>query len=196
MHRYIFAILYTLFALTIFLTRRHPSPCAGELKPSVIGHIGEVIGEVILDKSGEHLSGLVEQSRQCFLLCSQLYELTSLLEPLLNQGHDIHLQDRASVNGVGSSWVILELRCPKTIANSKAEKNKRCHVFGETIWRPSLLGWRPLRLGSIPCPSVASPSIRWLFGQAKKEDIDKAVGSKREEGREMRSQLNTMKRLG
>ena len=32
--------------------------------------------------------------------------------------------------------------------------------------------------------------------QAKKEDIDKAVGNKREEGREMRSQLNTMKRLG
>ena len=30
--------------------------------------------------------------------------------------------------------------------------------------------------------------------QAKKEDIDKAVGSKREEGREMRSQLNTMRR--
>ena len=32
--------------------------------------------------------------------------------------------------------------------------------------------------------------------KARKEDIEKAVGNKREEGREMRSQLNTMKRLG
>jgi len=44
--------------------------------------------------------------------------------------------------------------------------------------------------------NVARPKVDAIFFEAKKEDIEKAVGSKREEGREMRSQLNTMKCLG
>ena len=43
---------------------------------------------------------------------------------------------------------------------------------------------------------LPGPTVDAIIFEAKKEDIEKAVGSKREEGREMRTQLNTMKCLG